>query len=80
MTAIAKGSKFNAFSGSVAYPTTVMTGTLLPPKNSTFAREGRMEVDDVMRYTLGSTRKGFQSVPRENPFVRVPAKMQVKQQ
>lgn len=71
---MAQTSKFSAFSESVAYPTTVMPGTLLPPKTNTFSREGKMDVDDVMRYTLGVKRESIQNVPKDNPFMRIPRK------
>lgn len=32
MVAIAQAAKFSAFSDSVAFPTTVMPGTMLPPR------------------------------------------------
>jgi hypothetical protein len=53
ITSIAQSAKFNAFSQSIAYPTTVMTGTLLRPSQNTFTKDSKLDVADVMRYTLG---------------------------
>jgi hypothetical protein len=60
MVAMAQTAKYNAFSESVAFPTTVMAGTLLPPKENTFSRDSKLDVQDVMRYTLGA-KKGSTS-------------------
>ncbi len=56
ITAIAQTAKYTAFSNSVAFPTTVMTGNILPPKENTFSRESKLDIQDVMRYTLGAKR------------------------
>ena len=48
-----------------------MTGTMLPPKEKTFSRETKLDVEDVMRYTLGVKREKT-NTPIENPFMRVP--------
>ena len=38
IAAMAQTAKYTAFSESVAFPTTVMGGTILPPKENTFSR------------------------------------------
>ena len=53
IAAIAQTTKFNAFSQSVSFPTTVMPGTILAPKETSFSKEAKLDVNDVMRYTLG---------------------------
>jgi hypothetical protein len=37
----------------VAFPTAVMQGTILAPQQSMFSKEAKLDVTDVMRYTLG---------------------------
>ena len=56
LTALAQTAKYTAFSQSVAFPTTVLGGTMLPPRENTFSKETKLNVDDVMRYTLGVIR------------------------
>jgi len=38
ITALAQSAKHQAFSQSIAFPTTVMTGNLNPPKNNAFSK------------------------------------------
>lgn len=71
LAALAHSAKYNAFSQGNSFPTSVMTGTMLPPKEKTFSRETKLDVEDVMRYTLGVKREKT-SMPMENPFMRVP--------
>lgn len=44
MVAIAQAAKFSAFSDSVAFPTTVMPGTILPPRETTFSKDTKFDV------------------------------------
>jgi hypothetical protein len=72
MAALAQTAKYTAFSQSVAFPTTVLGGTMLPPRDATFSKETKLNVDDVMRYTLGVKRERSDKTPLENPFMRAP--------
>jgi hypothetical protein len=53
ITAMVQSSKFNAFSNSTSFPTSVMPGTILAPKDTSFSKNAQLDVNDVMRYTLG---------------------------
>lgn len=56
IAAIAHSSKLAAFSQSMSFPTTVMAGTMLAPRESSFSKDAKLDVRDVMRYTLGVKR------------------------
>jgi len=72
ITSIAQSAKFNAFSQSISYPTTVMTGTLIRPNQNVFSKESKLDITDVMKYTLGVSGNKNEKKTVENPFARPP--------
>ena len=63
LAAMAQTAKHSAFNQSVAFPTTVLTGNMMPPSDQTFSRQTKLDVDDVMRYTLGVKRERTEKTP-----------------
>ena len=74
ITALAQASKLNAFSNSTSFPTTVMPGTILAPRETAFSKESQLDLGDVMRYTLGVKKPTEGKEKVENPFNRPPKK------
>ena len=51
-----------------------MPGTILAPKETSFSKEAKLDLNDVMRYTLGVKKEGEARTKIENPFHRPPKK------
>lgn len=50
---MSQASKFTAFSQNNSFPTSVMPGTILAPRETSYSKEAKLDIGDVMRYTLG---------------------------
>ena len=74
MVAMVQSSKYNAFSNSGSFPTSVMAGAILAPKETSFSKQAKLDIGDVMRYTLGVVKKSGESEKMQNPFNRPPKK------